>query len=74
VTALAQAAWEPVALFDALGGEPTSLDDLVAGVWEGLAAHRVVGCPVCDGQMRPAYGAQSRPIGGSCSSCGSRLS
>ena len=35
-----------------LGGEPT-LDALVAGVWEGLAAHRSVGCPVCGEEMAP---------------------
>jgi hypothetical protein len=56
-----------------LGGEPT-LDALVAGVWEGLAAHRSVGCPVCGEEMTPAYGAHARPIGGGCRSCGTRLS
>ncbi len=60
-------------LFDGLGGEPT-LDDLVAGAWEGLTAHATVSCPVCGGEMGPQYGAQSRPIGGRCSDCGSRLS
>jgi hypothetical protein len=56
-----------------LGGEPT-LDALVAGVWEGLAAHRSVGCPVCGEEMVPEYGAHARPIGGGCRSCGTRLS
>ncbi len=56
-----------------LGGEPT-LDALVAEVWEGLAAHRSVGCPVCGEEMAPAYGAHARPIGGGCRSCGTRLS
>jgi hypothetical protein len=56
-----------------VGGEPT-LDALLAGVWEGLAAHRSVGCPVCDGQMTPDYGAHARPIGGRCQDCGTRLS
>jgi len=56
-----------------LGGEPT-LDTLVAEVWEGLAAHRSVGCPVCGEEMLPAYGAHARPIGGACRSCGTRLS
>ena len=56
-----------------LGGEPT-LDALVAEVWEGLAAHRSVGCPVCGEEMLPAYGAHARPIGGACRHCGTRLS
>jgi hypothetical protein len=56
-----------------LGGEPT-LDALVAGVWEGLAAHRSAGCPVCGEEMVPEYGAHARPIGGGCRSCGTKLS
>ena len=56
-----------------LGGEPT-LDALVAEVWEGLAAHRSVGCPLCGEEMVPAYAAHARPIGGACRSCGTRLS
>jgi hypothetical protein len=59
-------------LLDRVGGEPT-LDDLVAGVWEGLAAHQVVECPVCRGEMDPEYGAHARPIGGRCSGCEATL-
>ncbi len=62
----------PVGVTD-LGGEPT-LDALVAGVWEGLAAHRSVTCPLCGHEMRPDYGAHARPIGGRCQHCGTRLS
>jgi hypothetical protein len=54
------------------GGGPM-LDDLLAGVWEGLAAHRVVACPVCASEMRPEYGAHALPIGGRCGACGSTL-
>ena len=56
-----------------LGGEPT-LDEVVSGVWEGLAAHQSVACPVCGDEMRPEYGAHARPIGGRCQDCGTRLS
>jgi hypothetical protein len=59
-------------LLDRVGGEPT-LDDLIAGVWEGLAAHQVVECPVCRGEMDPEYAAHARPVGGSCSACGTTL-
>lgn len=59
-------------LFDGLGGEPT-LDQLIAGVWEGLTAHATVGCPVCEGEMRPEYGAHALPLGGRCTECGSTL-
>ena len=59
--------------FDAVGGEPT-LDEVLSGVWEGLAAHRVEECPVCGGEMAPVYGVHPRPIGGRCRSCHSVLS
>ena len=59
-------------LFEPVGGEPT-LDDVIASVWEGLAAHRVVACPVCQEPMEPEYGAHALPIGGVCSGCGSTL-
>jgi hypothetical protein len=60
-------------LFDGLGGEPT-LDDLIAGVWEGLAVQETVTCPVCGEEMRPRYAAHARPVGGRCTSCGATLS
>jgi hypothetical protein len=60
-------------LFGGVGGEPT-LDELIAGVWEGLAVHGVVECPVCAGEMAPEYGAGARPVGGRCRDCGSVLS
>jgi hypothetical protein len=67
--AAAEASWT---LDGTTGGGPM-LDDLVAGVWEGLAAHRVVQCPVCAAEMTPEYGAHALPIGGRCGSCGSTL-
>ena len=51
-----------------VGGEPT-LDAVLSGVWEGLAAHRPADCPLCGGEMRPVYAAHSRPVGGVCQSC-----
>jgi hypothetical protein len=60
-------------LLDGVGGEPT-LDELLVGVWEGLAVHRTVACPVCGADMRPEYGAHALPIGGRCSGCDARLS
>jgi hypothetical protein len=59
-------------LLDRVGGEPT-LDDLLAGVWGALAAHQVVECPVCRGEMDPEYGAGALPLGGRCTSCGTTL-
>jgi len=58
---------------DDLGGEPT-LDELLAGVWEGLAAHRLASCPVCGGDMAPDHGAKRIPGGGRCRSCETTLS
>ncbi len=68
-------------LFDQLSGEPT-LDDLIVGAWEGLTAHRVVECPVCDSEMTPrsvvggsgAVGQTRRLAGGRCRSCGTTIS
>ena len=60
-------------LLDELGGEP-NLDEVLTGVWEGLAAHRTVACPVCGEAMKPAYGAHARPIGGRCDGCRASLS
>ncbi|MGI8506693.1 MAG: hypothetical protein ACR2MK_07805 [Solirubrobacteraceae bacterium] len=47
-------------LFDDLGREPT-LDEFLAGVWEGLAAHHSVCCPACGGEMAPVYGTHAPP-------------
>ncbi len=60
-------------LFDGVGGEST-LDELLAGAWEGLAAHRPISCPVCGEGMKPVYGAHALPIGGRCGGCGTVLS
>ena len=60
-------------LFDPVGGEPT-LDEVLSGVWEGLVAHQRAACPVCAGDMTPAYGVHARPIGGRCQSCETELS
>jgi hypothetical protein len=49
-------------------GGPT-LDDLIVGVWEGLAAHRTVACPACGEAMTPRYSAGPAPVGGRCGSC-----
>ena len=54
------------------GGEPT-LDGLLSGMWEGLAAHRSVPCPLCGGEVRPDYGEHALPVGGRCRGCEMRL-
>ena len=56
-----------------VGGEPT-LDELIIGAWEGLAAHRAVTCPLCDGALAPVYAAHARPVAGRCADCGTVLS
>jgi hypothetical protein len=62
-----------LSLFDGTGGEPT-LEELIAGVWEGLTAHASEACPICSGRLAPEYGAHARPIAGRCEHCGTRLS
>jgi hypothetical protein len=56
-----------------LGGEP-SLDIMVSGMWEGLAVHRSVDCPLCGAEIVPVYGVHHRPIGGRCRGCATTLS
>lgn len=54
-------------------GGPT-LEGVIVGAWEGLAAHRGVGCPLCGGRMAPRYGASAmEPVGGRCADCGTTL-
>ncbi len=60
-------------LFTDVSGEPT-LDELVSGVWEGLAAHRAVSCPLCGGEMLAHHGAHARPVVASCRDCATTLS
>jgi hypothetical protein len=54
------------------GGGPT-LDDLVVGAWEGLAAHRTVACLACGEAMTPRYSAGPVPVGGRCRGCGTTI-
>ncbi|HEV7494817.1 hypothetical protein [Baekduia sp.] len=55
------------------GGGPT-LDDVIVGVWEGLAAHRIVACLACGEAMTPRYSAGPVPVGGRCRNCGTTIS
>ncbi len=59
-------------LFTTGPGGPT-LEDLVLGAWEGLAASRPVACPVCAGRLEPRYGSGAAAVGGRCRDCGSQL-
>jgi hypothetical protein len=56
-------------LFD---GEST-LDELIAGAWDRLAAGQPAECPMCGGTMRPRWSAGAGVVGGRCESCGSEL-
>jgi hypothetical protein len=59
-------------VLDGIGGEPT-LDDVLVGVWEGLAADRAVECPVCAGGMEPDHGAHASSLRGCCTACSATL-
>jgi hypothetical protein len=63
---------EAPSLFRPVGTDRT-LDDLIVALWEEFGADRRVECPVCGGEMRPAYGAHARAIGGTCAGCGSTV-
>ncbi|HWC86734.1 MAG TPA: hypothetical protein VG388_09350 [Solirubrobacteraceae bacterium] len=47
---------------------------MLSGAWEELAAHAVVDCPLCNGELVPEYGSHARPIAGRCRRCGTTLS
>jgi hypothetical protein len=55
-------------------GGGLTLEGLLSGAWEGLAARASVACPVCTGDMRPrGADAAGRPVGGGCRDCGTEL-
>jgi hypothetical protein len=54
-------------------GGGLTFDDVLVGAWEGLSAHRMVPCPVCDGAMAPRFGAGHGAVGGRCASCGTAM-
>jgi hypothetical protein len=55
-------------------GGGLTLEGLLSGAWEGLAARASVACPVCAGEMRPrGADAAGRPVGGGCRDCGAAL-
>jgi hypothetical protein len=64
-------------LFDhSVDGGPnrSTLEQLIAGVWEGLAVRGTAACPVCGAAMHARFGAHSRPVDGRCAGCGATLS
>jgi hypothetical protein len=62
-----------VQLWDDDGGGAT-LDDLLSGAWEGLAAGASTACPVCSGELQPRWSAGAGIVGGRCAGCASELS
>ena len=57
-----------------LGGGGLTLDDLIVGAWEGLAAARSAPCPMCGGPLEPRFGSGPLPVAGRCRDCGTELS
>ena len=55
-------------------GGGATLDDLLSGAWEGLAAALPAACPVCHGELAPRWSAGAGVVGGRCGDCGSELS
>jgi DnaJ-class molecular chaperone len=47
-----------------------TLDELITGVWEGLAIREAVDCPACGGTMASRAAVRA----GACRDCGSTLS
>jgi len=61
------------------GGRPTTLEQRLERVWEGLTAAKPVSCPVCgsDGQWKrltaPTHPSDPHTSGFACAGCGSSL-
>ncbi len=51
-----------------------TLDDLITGVWEGLAVHNSVHCPACGGTMVSQSAGRAGVSEGDCMDCGARIS
>jgi hypothetical protein len=56
-----------------------TLDDMIAGAWEGLSECRAVRCPACGGEMAAGGGASHAGLmrdapHGDCVDCGAQLS
>ena len=51
-----------------------TLDDLVAGAWEGLLAGAPAGCLVCGTSLTPRHSAGAGIVGGRCGGCGTTVS
>jgi hypothetical protein len=64
---------EPAATAPAHRHGPT-LDDLVAGVWEGLVAGAGADCLVCGAPLAPRHSAGAGVVGGRCGGCGTTVS
>ena len=54
-------------------GGGATLDDLLSGAWEGLAAARSTTCPVCAGALEPRWSTGAALTGGRCRDCASEL-
>jgi hypothetical protein len=52
---------------------PLTLDELIAGIWEGLIVDEVVHCPACHGRMTARAAVQGEGLSGDCMDCGAQL-
>ena len=50
-----------------------TLEDLVCGTWDELAAGRATACPVCAQPMAPRWSAGAGVVGGRCGSCATTI-
>ena len=57
----------------AADGDGATLDDLLSGAWEGLAAACSTTCPVCAGELESRWSTGATLAGGRCRDCASEL-
>jgi hypothetical protein len=72
---------------DARGADALTLEEFIAGVWEGLNARGTVNCPICGGEMEQRHAVTTATdvtatcadvtgdgLRGECGDCGTQLS
>jgi hypothetical protein len=70
---MAVIAVEHPSLYEAARREGRTLEEVISGAWEDLAAHRTATCPICTAAMTPRYGSGASAVGGRCSGCAATL-
>ena len=73
VATLAPPTATAIAIAEPPAATARTLEDLLLGAWDGLAAGGAIECPVCASAMTPRWSAGAGVVGGRCGGCGTTL-